>query len=251
MSATAETFSEAVSTAKNLLHNTLRRGGSTAQARKDLTDAEQAETKERAATDKILAETEKAHADAIRKQVEAECGLLREDITAECESILPGFEPEFVIESHHLTLLLEGRARHAETLAAQDELDGDLKNLTARRVEVEGQLAALHAKPERSDTENGQAHFLVLDQADIKALIEAATAQRDALVLPDLSGLERRWKKARADARHAALKQVMTELESRLLTMAHTVSADVGLAETRHRYVPSPEMRQAVSRSIV
>lgn len=247
----ASTAHEALTTAKFMLNAALRRGDNTVKARRELTEAEQAEARDRDAHDRLLAQMEQASAESVGQAVAAECAALRADILAECAAILPGFAPAIVIESHRLALLLEGRARHADMVAARDELDADLENLQARLADVEGQLAALHAKPERTDVENGTAHFLVLDQADIKALMTAAGAQKDTLQLPDLSGLERRWTKARADARHGALKLVMVELEGRLLATAHSVAADVGLADTQHRYVPSPEMRQAVSRSIV
>lgn len=241
----------AVSTARNLLDAALRRGDGTVAARQSLTAAEQAEARDRAAHDRVLSQMEQARADAIAKQVRVGAKELADAILAECDSILPGFEPTVTIESHHLTLLLEGRSRLADVQAAKDELDADLDTLRARLADVDGQLAALQAKPDRTEADNGQAHFLLLDKADIRALIEAAGAQRDALVFPDVSGLERQWTKAKADARHGALHQTMLELETRLLATAQTVSADIGLAEVRYRYVPSPVMRQAVARSIV
>lgn len=241
----------AVSTARNLLNAALRRGDGTVSARQSLTAAEQAEARDRAAHDRVLSQMEQARADAIAKQVRVEVKELADAILAECDSILPGFEPPVPIESHRLALLLEAKSRLADVQGARDELDADLDTLRARLADVDGQLAALQAKPDRGEADNGAAHFLLLDQADIRALIQAAEAQRDALEFPDVSGLERQWTKAKADARHAALHQVMLELEARLLATAQTVASDIGLAETRHRYVPSPLMRQAVSRSIV
>ena len=241
----------AVETARNLLNSALRRGENTVAARKSLTAAEQAEARERETNDRLLSQMEKARADAIAKQVQTDCAQLRAAIMAECQAILPGFEPPITIESHHLTLLLEARSRHADVVAARDELDADLDTLRARLADVETQLSALQAKPSRTEADNGAAHFLLLDRADIRALMEAAEAQKEALVFPDLSGLERDWRRAQAAARHGALRRVMVELEARLLDAAHTVAADVGLADTQHRYSPSAAMRQACARSIV
>ena len=241
----------AVETARNLLNSALRRGEGTAKARKELGAALAAEAKERETNDRLLGQMAKARADAIAKQVEKDCESLRADILAECQGVLPGFEPAVAIESHHLTLLLEARSRHADVVAARDELDADLDTLRARLADVETQLSALQAKPSRTEADNGAAHFLLLDRADIRALMEAAEAQREALQFPDLSGLDRQWTRAKANARHSAMHRVMVELEARLLDAAHTVAADVGLADTQHRYSPSAAMRQAVARSIV
>jgi len=234
-----------------LLHSALRRGEGTTKARKELTAAEAAEAKERETNDRLLSQMAKARAAAIGKQVEKDCESLRADILAECQAILPGFEPAVAIESHHLTLLLEARSRRADVEAARDELDADLDTLRARLADVEGQLAALQAKADRTEADNGAAHFLLLDQADIRALMEAAEAQKEALVFPDLSGLDRQWTRAKANARHSAMHRVMVELEGRLLDTAQVVANDIGLADTANRYVPSAAMRQAVARSIV
>ena len=243
--------SEAVSTARAALHSAIRAGKDTLKPRRELTDAEQAQARERAANDRLLAQMEKARADAIGKSVEAECAQLRAEIEAECQAVLPGFPVAVSVESHRLVMLLEAKARADEIAAARAELQHDLENLNIRLAETQTAIGQLHAKPDRSEADNGQAHFLLLDQADIKALIEAATAQLEELTLPALGDLERGWGKAKADARHRALHGVVLELERRLIAVAHQIAADIGLADTANRYVPSAAMRQAVSRSIV
>lgn len=248
MSATAE----AVTGARNLLHSAIRAGRDTLAPRKALTEAEQAQAREKAANDRILAQAEKARADAVRKDVGAECSRLKAEIEAECAAVLPGFQVDVVIEQHRLTALLEARARREEVETARAELDHDLENLRVRLGEVESQIASLHAKPDRSEADNGSAHFLLLDQADIKALIEAATAQLESLEPPALGDLERQWRDARLQARFRARAAVMLELESRLLNLAVEARDTLGPGQLPDlRYRPCALMRQAAQQTIV
>ena len=248
MTATAE----AVTGARNLLHSAIRAGRDTFTARKELTAAEAAEAREKAMSDKILAQAEAARRSAIQKDVDAECAQLRADILAECAAVLPGFVVEVAIESHRLTSLLEARARAAEIQAARAELQHDLENLNIRLAETQTAIGALRARPERSEADNGQAHFLLLDQADIKALIEAATAQLEELTLPALGDLERGWRDAQLQARFRARAIVMLELERRLLDLAVEARDTLGPGQSPDlRYRPSAIMRMAAQATIV
>ena len=244
--------SDAVASARDMLHGAIRAGRDTFTARKELTAAEQAQAREQAMNDKILAQAEKARRDAIARSVEAECMELRSAILAKCAAVLPGFQVDVVIESHRLTTLLEARARRDEVEAARAELQQDLENLNIRLAETQTAIDQLHAKPDRSEAENGQAHFMLLDQADIKALIEAATAQLEELTLPALGDLERGWRDAQLQARFKARAAVMAELEARLMQMAQEARDVLGPGQLPDlRYRPCALMRQAAQATIV
>ena len=244
--------SEAVSTARTMLNSALRRGEDTLKPRRELTEAEQAQAREKAASDRLLAQMEKARADAIGKSVSAEVAQLRAEIETECQAVLPGFQVDVTVESHRLTMLLEARSRRDEVETARAQLEHDLENLRVRLGEVESQIASLHAKPDRSEADNGSAHFLLLDQADIKALIEAATAQLESLEPPALGDLERQWRDARLQARFRARAAVMLELESRLLNLAVEARDTLGPGQLPDlRYRPCALMRQAAQQTIV
>lgn len=248
MSATAE----AVQSARQMLHSAIRAGKDTLTPRRELTEAEQAQAREKAMSDKILAQAEKARRDAIARSVEAECMELRSAILAECAAVLPGFQVDVVIESHRLTALLEARARRDEVEAARAELQHDLENLRVRLGEVESQIAAIHASDDRSDAAMGRVHMLGLDRADIAALIEAAQSQCETLELPDVSQLERQWRDAQLAARYRARHQVMVEMEKRLLTLATEAREAFGPGfGTEHRYKPCQLMRQSCVNSII
>ena len=248
MSATAE----AVQSARHMLNAAIRAGKDTLVPRKELTAAEEAAEKQRALSDKILAQAEAARAAAIQKEVNAECAKLRDDILAECNAALPGFDVGVVVESHRLVQLLEAKGRADEIAAARAELENDIANLQIRLAEVQTQIDALHAKPDRSEADNGQAHFLLLDKADIEALIQAATAQLETLELPALADLERGWRDAQLAARFKARHQVMVELENRLLALATEARDTLGPGQNPGlRYRPSAIMRQAAQATIV
>ena len=244
--------SDAVASARDMLHSAIRAGADTLKPRRELTEAEAAQAREKAISDKILAQAEKARRDAIARSVEAECMELRSAILAECAAALPGYAVDVVIESHRLTQLLEARSRADEIQAARAELQHDLENLNTRLADVESQIASLHAKPDRSEADNGQAHFLLLDQADIKALIEAATAQLESLELPALGDLERQWRDAQLQARFRARAGLMLELEARLLRMAQEARDTLGPGQYPDlRFRPSALMRQAAQATII
>ena len=244
--------SEAVSTAKTALFAALRRGEDTLKPRKELSQAEQAAERERAANANLMRQMEKARADAIRKDVDAECSRLKAEIEAECAAVLPGFQLVVSVQSSALVALLEAKARADEIQAARAELQHDLENLNIRLAEVQTQIDALHAKSDRSEADNGQAHFLLLDQADIRALIEAATAQLEELTLPALADLERQWRDAQLQARFRARAAVMQELERRLMQMAQEARDVLGPGQLPDlRYRPCALMRQAAQATIV
>lgn len=248
MSATAE----AVTGARNLLHSAIRAGRDTLAQRKALTEAEAAEAREKAANDRLLAQMEKARADAIGKSVAAECSKLRDDILAECAAVLPGYQVDVVIESHRLTQLLEASARRAEVEGARAELDHDLENLRVRLGEVESQIAAIHASDDRSDAAMGRVHMLGLDRADIAALIEAAQSQLETLTIPAIADAERAWRDAKLAARYRARHQIIVEMEKRLLTLATEARDAFGPGfGTEHRYKPCQLMRQSCVNSII
>ena len=244
--------SDAVASARDMLHSAIRAGADTLKPRRELTEAEAAQAREKAISDKILAQAEKARRDAIARSVEAECMELRSAILAECAAVLPGFQVDVVIEQHRLTALLEARSRRDEVETARAELQHDLENLNTRLADVESQIASLHAKPDRSEADNGQAHFLLLDQADIRALIEAAQAQLETLELPALGDLERGWRDARLQARFRARAAVMLELESRLLNLAVEARDTLGPGQLPDlRYRPCTAMRMAAQATII
>jgi hypothetical protein len=244
--------SEAVNSARTALNAAIRAGADTLRPRKELSAAEQAAEKEKAMSDKILAQAEAARRSAIEKEVTAEVAALTAAIEAECQAVLPGYEVAVNIESHRLTMLLEARGRRDEVETARAELAHDIENLNVRLAEVQTQIDALHAKPDRSEADNGSAHFLLLDKADIEALIQAATAQLETLELPALGDLERAWQDARRQAKFAALHQVMVEMEKRLLTAAVAARDAYGPgAGTEYRYKPCQLMRQSCVNSIV
>lgn len=248
MSATAE----AVQSARQMLHSAIRAGADTLKPRRELTEAEQAQAREKAMSDKILAQAEKARRDAISRSVEAECMELRSAILAECAAVLPGYAVDVVIESHRLTALLEARARRDEVETARAELQHDIANLEIRLAEVKTAIDQLHAKPDRSEADNGQAHFLLLDRSDIEALRTAAKSQLETLELPDVSQLERQWRDAQLAARYRARHQVMVEMEKRLLTLATEARDAFGPGfGTEHRYKPCQLMRQSCVNSII
>ena len=246
MSATAE----AVQSARQMLHSAIRAGKDTLKPRRELTEAEQAEARERAANDAILSQMEQARADAIAKEVHAECAQLYAEILAECAEYLPNFEPTITVESHRLTALLEARGRADAALAAKAELENDIATLTSRLAEIQTAIDQLHAKPDRSEADNGRAHFLMLDRSDLAALIEAAQSQLEALEIPPLADLQRAWNEAQIAARFGARRQVMTALEARLMAMAVEARDSVGHAAFL-RYTPSAVMRQAAQQAIV
>ncbi len=244
--------SEAVSTARAALHSAIRAGKDTLKPRKELSQAEQAEAREQAANANLLRQMEKARADAIAKDVEGECAQLRAEIEAECQAALPNFPVAVNIESHRLVMLLEAKALADEIAAARAELQHDLENLNIRLAETQTAIDALHAKPDRSEADNGQAHFLLLDQADIKALIEAATAQLESLELPALGDLERQWRDAQLQARFRARAAVMLEMERRLLSLAVEARDSLGPGQYPDlRYRPSAVMRMAAQATII
>ena len=243
---------DAVASARDMLHGAIRAGRDTFTARKELTAAETAAAKEKAMSDKILAQAQAARRAAIARSVEAECMELRSAILAECAAVLPGYQVDVVIESHRLTALLEARARREEVETARAELQHDLENLNTRLAETQTAIDQLHAKPDRSEADNGQAHFLLLDQADIKALIEAATAQLEELTLPALGDLERGWLAAKTEARFKARAALMLEMESRLLNLAQEARDVLGPGQYPDlRYRPSAIMRMAAQATIV
>ena len=103
--------SEAVSTAKTALIAALRRGEDTLKPRKELSAAEQAAEREKAANANLMRQMAKARADAIAKTVAAEVAQLTAEIEAECQAVLPGFPVAVSVESHKLVMLMEARAR--------------------------------------------------------------------------------------------------------------------------------------------
>lgn len=243
---------DAVASARDMLHGAIRAGRDTFTARKELTAAETAAAKEKAMSDKILAQAQAARRDAIARSVEAECMELRSAILAECAAALPGFQVEVVIESHRLTALLEARARREEVETARAELDHDLENLRVRLGEVESQIAAIHASDDRSDAAMGRVHMLGLDRSDIAALIEAAQSQLETLTIPAIADAERAWRDAQLAARYRARHQVMVEMEKRLLTLATEARDAFGPGfGTEHRYKPCQLMRQSCVNSII
>ncbi len=244
--------SDAVASARAMLNNAIRACRDTFTARKELTAAEQAAARERAANDNLLGQMQKARADAISRQVRGETKELTDAIKAECQSVLPGFAPDVTVESHRLTLLLEAKSRLADIQAARNELQHDLENLRTRLGEVETQIAAIHAGDDRSDAAMGRVHMLGLDRSDIAALIEAAAAQMEALELPALGDLERGWLAAKTEARFRARAAVMGELERRLLDLATEARAILGPGQHPElRYRPNAVMRQAAQQAIV
>ena len=244
--------SEAVSTAKTALFAALRRGEDTLKPRKELSQAEQAAERERAANASLMRQMQKSRADAIRKDVDAECSRLKAEIEAECAAVLPGFEVQVAVESHRLVMLLEARARRDEVETARAELEHDFENLRVRLGEVESQIAAIHASDDRSDAAMGRVHMLGLDRSDIQALVEAAGAQLEELTLPALGDLERGWQAAKTEARFRALHQIMSQLEARLLQCAALARDTLGPGQYPDlRYRPCALMRQAAQQTIV
>ncbi|MFM2006163.1 MAG: hypothetical protein RLZZ09_1818 [Pseudomonadota bacterium] len=244
--------SEAVSNARTMLNAAIRAGKDTLAPRKELTEAQQAAEREKAANDRLLAQMEKARADAIAKSVNAECSKLTADILAECQAVLPGYEVDISIESHRLVMLLEARARHDEIQAARDELAHDIETLQCRLADVESQIAAIHASGDRGDAAMGRVHVLGLDRSDIQALIEAASSQLEELTLPAMADLERGWRDAQLAARFKARHQVMVEMEKRLLVLATEARDVLGPGNWPDlRYRPSAIMRQAAQATII
>lgn len=203
-------------------------------------------------SDKILAQAEAARRSAIEKEVNAEVSKLTADILAECQAVLPGYEVAVNVESHRLTMLLEAKGRADEIQAARNEFEHDLENLRVRLAEVQTKIDALHAKPDRTEADNGQAHFLLLDKADIEALVTAAQAQLEELTLPAMADLESSWRQAQLQARFGARAKVMVELERRLLNLATEARDTLGPGQNPDlRYRPSAIMRQAAQATIV
>jgi hypothetical protein len=248
MNAVAQSVSDAI----NHVHAALKSGLDTKEARKALTEAEKAAQRERETNDRLLAQMEKARADAIAKSVNAECAKLTADILAECQAVLPGYEVDISIESHRLVMLLEARARHDEIQAARDELAHDIETLQCRLADVESQIAAIHASGDRGDAAMGRVHVLGLDRSDIQALIEAASSQLEELTLPAMADLERGWRDAQLAARFKARHQVMVEMEKRLLVLATEARDVLGPGNWPDlRYRPSAIMRQAAQATII
>jgi hypothetical protein len=242
----------AIEAARDMLHQALRLGEPTNGVRKEVAAAEAAEARSRAASERVLAQAEASRAKAIRQAVDGECAQLRQAIMAECAAVLPGFDVAVTIETHRLVMLLEAKARRDEAESARAELANDLETLRARLADVESQISAIHASDDRSDTALGRVHLLGLDKADIQALIEAASAQLEAIALPGLADEERAWQQAQLAARYGARHQIILELESRLLKMAGEARDAVGPgAWVEYRFQPSPLLRQVCANSIL